>query len=109
MPCYHNGVNDVYALVRSLRDKRFPRNRFFDEHATPSGVAARRLHRFLRAVERDILNADRVVVHQRAEGGISVELSFAAVRFSRRVTLTAGEHALLLDDARLAARLQPSL
>jgi len=96
VPCYHNGVNDVYALVRSLRDKRFPRNRFFDEHATPSGVAARRLHRFLRAVERDILNADRVVVHQRAEGGISVEL-------------TAGEHALLLDDARLAARLQPSL
>jgi hypothetical protein len=102
-------VNDVYALVRSLRDKRFPRNRYFDEHATPSGIAARRLHRFLRAVERDILNADCVVVRARAEGGIAVELSFAAVRFSRRVMLTADEHALIVEDARIAARLQPSL
>jgi hypothetical protein len=102
-------VSDVYALVRSLRDNQLPRNRFFDVHATPSGQAARRLLRFLRAVERDILNADRVIVRAREEGGIAVELSFAAVRFSRRVMLTAAEHALLVEDARLAARLQTSL
>ena len=102
-------MSDVYALVRTLRDNRLPRNRFFDEHETPSGLAARRLLRFLRAVERDILKADQVTVRARAEGGIAVELSFAAVRFSRRVMLTADEHALLVEDARLAARLQPAL
>ncbi len=100
-------MNDVYALVRSLRDNSFPRNRFFDAHATPSGAAARRLHRFLRGVERDVLSADRVIVHARADGGVTVELAFDAVRLSRSVVLNAEEHALLVEDARLAPKLQP--
>ena len=100
-------MNDVYDLVRSLRAATWPRNRHFDAHATQTGAAARRLHRFLRGVERDVLAADRVQVRER-EGGVVVELAFRAVRLSRVVSLTREEHALLVEDARIAARLQPS-
>jgi hypothetical protein len=100
-------VNDVYALVRSLRAATRPRNRYFDAHATPTGAAARRVHRFLRAVERDVLAADSVRV-RRTDGGVEVTLAFGAVRLSRIVTLTPEEHALLVEDAEMAARLAPS-
>jgi hypothetical protein len=104
--CYHDRVNDVYALVRSLRAATWPRNRHFDAHATPTGAEARRLHRFLRGVERDVRAADSVRV-RRHESGVTVEMSFGAVRLSRVVTLSREEHALLVEDADMAARLAP--
>jgi hypothetical protein len=100
-------VNDVYDLVRSLRAATWPRNRHFDAHATKSGAEARRLHRFLRGVERDLLAADRVLVRER-DGGIVVEMGFEAVRLSRVVSLTRQEHALLVEDPRVATLLRPT-
>lgn len=98
-------MNDVYDLVRSLRAATWPRNRHFDAHATRSGAEARRLHRFLRGVERDLLAADRVHVRER-DGGVVVEMAFSAVRLQRVVSLTREEHALLAEDEKIAARLQ---
>jgi hypothetical protein len=100
-------VNDVYALVRSLRAATWPRNRHFDAHATPTGAEARRLHRFLRAFERDVRAADSVRVERVDGGGVKVEMAFGAVRLSRVVTLTPDEHALLVEDAEMAERLTP--
>jgi pyridoxine 5'-phosphate synthase PdxJ len=100
-------VNDVYALVRSLRAATWPRNRHFDAHATPTGAEARRLHRFLRAIERDVLAADSVRVRRASDGAITIEMAFGAVRLSRVVTLAPEEHALLVEDAQMAARLTP--
>lgn len=99
-------MNDVYALVRSLRAATWPRNRHFEDHATPTGAEARRLHRFLRAVERDVRTADSVRV-RRADSGVVVEMTFGAVRLSRVVALSPEELALLVEDPQIAARLQP--
>jgi hypothetical protein len=99
-------VNDVYRLVRSLRAATWPRNRHFEAHATPTGREARRVHRFLRAVERDVLAADSVRV-RRTDGGVIVEMAFGAVRLQRMVSLTHEEHALLVEDEKMAARLAP--
>ena len=99
-------MNDVYALVRSLRAATWPRNRHFDAHATPTGAQARRLHRFLRAVERDVRAADSVKV-RRHDSGVVVEMAFGAVRLSRVVTLSAEELQLLVEDPDMATRLQP--
>jgi hypothetical protein len=93
-------VSDVYALVRSIRANRWPRNRHFDEHATPDGVAARRLNRFLRAIERDLLRAARVEVRRDADGFV-ISMEFPEVRLTRKVALSAEEHALLVEDQRL--------
>jgi hypothetical protein len=97
-------VNDVYALVRSIRQARFPRNRHFEAHATPAGREARRVHRFLRGIERDLRAAESVRV-TRAHAGFTLEMRFPAVRLERVVLLTPGEHALLTEDPELAARL----
>ena len=100
-------MNDVYALVRSLRAATWPRNRHFEAHATPTGAEARRVHRFLRGVERDVRAADTVRVRKSDAGPVTVEMSFGSVRLSRVVTLTAEEHALLVEDGEMAARLMP--
>jgi hypothetical protein len=94
-------VSDVYALVREIRDKRLPRNRFFEAHATPGGAEARRVHRFLRAVEKDLLSADEVEV-ERAAAGWRVTMRFPSVRLSRVVVLSLDEHAILIEDPRVA-------
>lgn len=99
-------MNDVYALVRSLRAATWPRNRHFDAHATPTGAQARRLHRFLRAVERDVRAADSVRVRRKL-GGVVVEMAFGAVRLSRAVQLSDEELALLVEEPDIAARLVP--
>ena len=109
--CYHERVSDVYALVRSIREKRWARNRNFDEHATPTGAQARRVHRFLAGIERDVLEAEDVEV-ERAHGADGsgvwrVTMRFPSVRLHRVVSLTDGEHAILVEDARLAERLKP--
>ena len=105
--CYHDRVNDVYDLVRSLRAATWPRNRHFDAHATPTGAEARRLHRFLRGVERDVRTADTVRVRAASDGAVTVEMAFGAVRLSRVVTLSRQEHALLVEDPDMARRLTP--
>lgn len=99
-------MNDVYDLVRSLRAATWPRNRHFEAHATPTGAEARRLHRFLRAIEHDILTADTVRV-RRHDRGVELEMAFGAVRAQRTVSLTHEEHALIVERAEIAARLQP--
>lgn len=100
-------MNDVYDLVRSLRAAAWPRNRHFEAHATQAGAAARRLHRFLRGVERDLLAAAHVAV-RRHDTGLVVELTFPTVRLSRVVSLTHQEHELLAENADIAARLRPT-
>jgi hypothetical protein len=98
-------VNDVYALLRAIRDRRLSRNRNFEEHATKHGAEARRLHRFLLAIERDLMAADTVEVRER-DGGVVISMGFASVRLKRVVSLTVEEHALLAEDPRLAERLR---
>jgi hypothetical protein len=103
-------MKDVYSLVRSLRDKQLSRNRHFELHATPVGAEARRLHRFLLAIERDLKRASKVHVLQR-DGGCVLTLAFSSVRLRRIVALTEAEYALLLEapeaERRLTAGGQP--
>jgi hypothetical protein len=108
MPWYHLRVSDVYALVRSIRENRLPRNRHFEEHQAPIAAEARRVHRFLRAVERDLRAATSIEVGPGAAGGVVVKMRFPKVRLQRVVALTPEEHALLVEDARLAGLLQPA-
>jgi hypothetical protein len=100
-------VNDVYALVRSLRSASWPRNRHFEAHATEIGVEARRLHRFLRGLERDIATADRIIVTPHADRFV-VRLEFDTLKLERVVTLTPEEHAILSEIPALVARLTPA-
>lgn len=98
--------SDVYALVREIREKRLPRNRFFDEHATPGGAEARRLHRFLRAVEKDLLAAEEVEVTRDAASW-RVTMRFPSVRLSRVVVLSSDDYAILVaEDGRLRQLLE---
>jgi hypothetical protein len=90
--------------VRSIRAERLPRNRHFEVHQSADGHAARRLHRFLRGVERDLLRAREVGVS--AEGDqLRITLEFPEVRSRRVVALTAEEYALLIEDPALRERL----
>jgi hypothetical protein len=98
-------VSDVYALVRSIRANELPRNRHFDTHATAEGAEARRVHRFLRAIERDVETANVVRV-RRHDNGYTVVMEFSAVRLRRVVMLTAQEYALLVENERLQERLR---
>jgi hypothetical protein len=99
-------VPDVYALVREIREKRLPRNRNFDVHATAGGAEARRVHRFLRGIEKDLLAAEEVVVETDANGQWRITMRFPSVRLRRVVSLTNGERAILLEDPRVAPLLQ---
>jgi hypothetical protein len=99
-------VSDVYAIVREIRENRLPRNRNFDVHAQPIGEEARRLHRFLRGVERDLAAATHIEV-VRGEAGYTVSLTFPSVRLTRVVSLSQEEYALLVEDPTNAARLAP--
>ncbi|HEX4460898.1 MAG TPA: hypothetical protein VIA18_23120 [Polyangia bacterium] len=99
-------MNDVYALVRSLRSASWPRNRHFEAHATELGQEARRLHRFLRGLERDVAAADRIVVRAHADRFV-VKLEFDTLKLERVVTLTPQEHAILSEIPALTERLQP--
>lgn len=95
-------MNDLYAMVRSIRERRWSRNRNFDAHATAEGAQARRLHRFLAGVEHDVLGASEVKVTQRGDRYL-VAMSFDKVRSRRVVVLDAEEYALLVENPRIAA------
>jgi hypothetical protein len=97
-------VSDVYAIVREIRENRLSRNRNFELHAQPIGEEARRLHRFLRAVERDLSAAEQVTV-ARSDAGWTVTLAFPAVRLTRVVSLTPEEYEILVEDPAVRARL----
>jgi hypothetical protein len=94
----------VLALVRSIRAERLPRNRHFDVHQSVEGHAARRLHRFLRGVERDLMRAHGVGVSA-AGDQLHITLEFPEVRSRRVVALTPEEFALIVEDAALRERL----
>jgi hypothetical protein len=100
-------VNDVYAIVRSIRENRFSRNQHFEEHLSEASVEARRVHRFLRAIERDLDAASDVRVRRHERGGYTVSMRFPKVRLWREVSLTPEEYALLVEEPRLATLLQP--
>lgn len=104
---YHVSVKDVYSIVRSIRDNGFSRNRHFDAHTSKESAEARRVHRFLRAIERDLRAAQQVRV-ARDESGYSVAMMFPEVRLTRVAALTVEEHALLCEDPRLARLLRPT-
>ena len=98
---------DVYALVREIREKRLPRNRNFEAHATADGVEARRVHRFLRGIEKDLLAAEEVAVEADDTNGLCrITMRFPSVRLRRIVSLTPGERAILLEDPRVAPLLR---
>jgi hypothetical protein len=97
---------EIYRIVRALRRKELPRNRHFELHATREVAAARRVHRFLRGVEHDLRRATEVRVARRPDGTIRLELAHASLRACRTVDLDARAHALLLEDAELAAALR---
>jgi hypothetical protein len=103
--CYHGRVSDVYALVRSIRDQQLSRNRHFDEHATVNGAEARRVHRFLRAIERDLLAAAEIEVEREADSRWRISMRFPSVRLRRMVSLSEGERAILVENPRVAALL----
>ncbi len=98
-------VHDVYALVREIREKRLPRNRNFDAHDTAHGAEARRVHRFLKGIEKDVLAADQVEVEE-ANGQWRITMRFPSVRLRRIVALTEAERAILLEDPRVASLLR---
>jgi hypothetical protein len=102
--------DDLYAIVRALRREELPRNRHFELHATPEVRAARRLHRFLRGVEKDVRRATEVRVAPRPggpPGSVRLELRHAALRARRTIDLDAHAHALLLEDSDVASALRP--
>lgn len=97
-------MSDVYALVRSIRARRLPRNRHFDAHDTRQAAEARRWARLFRALERDLAAASSVEL-LKSEAGYELKLAFPTVRLSRSVFLTDEELALLSDDPALGNKL----
>lgn len=93
----------VYEMVRSLRANALPRNRHFDVHASAAGAAARRIHRFLRGVERDLRHATTVRIDAGEGGQRVLTLEFARVRLRRVVSLTSAEYSILAENAENAA------
>ncbi len=98
-------MNDLYSLVRTLRERRPSRNRAFDELSAPDALRARKVVRRLDALERDLRSVAtsgariRTRKHPR---GVVVTLDFPDVRLRRDAYLTPEEHALLSDDPEIA-------
>jgi hypothetical protein len=93
----------IYAMVRSLRRNELPRNRHFDAHAGADGAAARRIHRFLRGVERDLRLATRIELTDGEEGQRVLTLELGEVRLRRVVALSPTEFSILAENAENAA------
>jgi len=96
----------IYELVRVLRGSSLSRNRNFEAHASAEARAARRIVRFLRGVEADVLGAERVWSRPTRNGGVVLELALPALKLERTVELDARAYALLMENAACAARLQ---
>ena len=102
---YNRPMEEIYRLVRVLRESRLSRNRNFDAHATQAARAARRIHRFLRGVERDLRRSQGVVSASRDDGGVRLEFAVPELRFRRTVEIDPSAHAVLLEDAETASLL----
>ena len=98
-------MDEIYRLVRALREQALPRNRHFEVHAGSAGKRARSIHRFLASVERDLRRATETRSVAHADGGVRLELAVSALQFRRTVELDARAHALLLEDAEIADQL----
>jgi len=104
-------VTNVLELVARMRREAFSRNRHFDafSQADEETTRARRLWRYLRALEHDLVAiAPRVgmgvhlVIEPRAEGGRRITIEVPEVRMRRVALLSAEEYGLLREhpDAR---------
>jgi len=92
-------------MVRALRDQRLPRNQNFVVHASAFGARARRVHRLLAAVERDLRRATERTLAVR-EDGAELKLQFAEVHSHRVVHLALDELDLLRENPEIRALLE---
>ena len=91
-------VSELLGMVRRLRSEPgLSRNRHFDELSKPEVVAARRVLRRIRGIEREVALATSVAVRP-ARGGWLVTLDFPLVRARREAFLTGEERDLLRES-----------
>jgi hypothetical protein len=116
-------VANVLELVARMRRDAFSRNRNFDafERADAEAVRARRLWRYLRSLEQDLMSfrssgsggtgasgtgnggmGVKIVLEPHGEGGRRITFSVPDIRMSRMAILSAEEYQLLREhpDAR---------
>jgi hypothetical protein len=96
----------VLELVARMRREAFSRNRNFDvfERAETEAKHARRIWRYLRSLEADLMaNRSRIGsgvnlrVERRADGGRRITIEVPEVRMRRTAILSAEEYALLRE------------
>jgi hypothetical protein len=93
----------VTQVVRRLReDPGFSRNRFFAALSSPEGRRARRIHRHLRSLERDLAAGAAATVEA---GPDRVRLTLRGRRSARTAFLTRAEWRLLLAAPAVRAAL----
>ena len=101
----------MLELVARMRRDAFSRNRNFDAfaRADDEGMLARRLWRYLRSLERELVSYGprlglgvRLGIEHRPEGGRRILIEVPEVRMRRVAVLSAEEYALLREhpDAR---------
>ncbi len=95
-------------MVRSLRRRELPRNRHFALHDSPVGTQARKLHRFLRAIEGDLERSNDVTARIEG-GGCLLTMRFAAVRLTRVVSLSAADLQLLAENPKIESILKAAV
>ncbi len=93
----------VTQAVRRLRaDRRFSRNRFFAALSSPEGRRAVRIHRHLRALERDLATGWTLRVDRERD---RFRLTLRGRRAERVAWLSPGEFRLLCDAPAVRAAL----
>jgi len=100
----------VYAILEALRRGRLSRNRNFAAFSDPAAKKAQRVHRRLRALERELAAPGIAVRVERtnvATDTFAITLERPAVRLRRIAYVEGVELAFLCEDPRLRERLQP--
>jgi len=98
----------VYAILEALRCGRMSRNRDFAAFATPAAQKAHRVHRRLRALERELVAPGIAVRVERANVAadtFAITLERPAVRLRRIAYVEGAELAFLCENPRLRERL----
>ena len=102
-------VPSTLDLVARMRRESFSRNRNFEvfAHADGESLEARRLWRYLRSLERDLIAyaTANLRVELRAGGGHRITIEVPEVRMKRTALVTAEEYALLREHPDARARL----
>ena len=96
---------EIYELVRALRGAVLPRNRNFDAYASAAGKRARRIHRFLLSVEKDLARAESVTATEGADGALELTLMLPSLGLRRTVQLDRHARTLLLESTQAQERL----